>query len=279
MRTALNPLREEKIKHPLPPDIPVVAVITHLPSLKDEYHRDRLEIIYTAIRSATKNAGEDHCFVVWDNGSVFELLDELMGWPWINQIIASNNIGKQNAINAIYGMFSGSIVSISDDDILHYPGWLKSQIEILQAFDNVGLVSGATNRYYMRYPHLYAYHNDEYKKKAVSTPKKWDVEHGISIGKEPYMTAAITGNVIPYQVESNGVKAIVGGSHCQFTGCADVLRPLLPRTDRYMEPLYPFDIRVDKAGLYRFLTPERTTRHLGNRLTDEDRQEIERVLK
>jgi hypothetical protein len=72
--------------------------------------------------------------------------------------------------------------------------------------------------------------------------------------------------------------AIIGAAHCQIMGIGKVIAPMLPATGRYMEPLYPFDGRLDAAGILHLMTPWRTVRHLGNRLMDEDRKEIAELL-
>lgn len=280
MRQGINPLRDATIDRPLPPDVPVVAVITHLPSL-DGYHKDRFEIVKAAVRSAYKSDGHKAFFVIWDNGSCPDLLNWLFSNARADQYFYSKNIGKQNAINALYGMFSGSIVAISDDDILHYPGWLAKQLEILNAYPNAGLVSGCTTRHYTKYNHLYGYKwivKKKIKSRFIETPIEWDFQHAESIGKTASFGQYIHDHATTVEINYNGTKAVIGGNHCQFVGYADTLRPFLPRTNRYMEPLYPFDRRVDDAHLLRLLTPERMTRHLGNVLTDADREEIERVL-
>jgi glycosyltransferase involved in cell wall biosynthesis len=279
MRVGMNPMREEVIPRKLPPNVPVVAVITHLPSLDDEYHKHRLEVAKASIMSARNNAGS--CFfVVWDNGSCYKLTEFLRGLCPDN-LILSANVGKQSAINALCSMYHGSIIAISDDDILHYDNWLAPQIEILKAFPDVGLVSGCVTRHYMKYTHLYAWEfakNNQFAQ-ISETPLEWDHQHGESIGKSRRFTDHIIQGVTPCTIKYNDVTARIGGNHCQFVGYADVLKPFLPRTDRYMEPLYPFDLRVDNAKLLRLLTVDRKTRHLGNVLSDEDREEIKEVLK
>jgi len=290
MRVGINPLREEVIPYKLPPDVPVVAVITHLPRLEDEYHEHRLGIVLDAVSSAHINANIAHHFVIWDNGSAPYVKDTLCNYvfdtmkdyPFSKQIILSDNIGKQNAINALLSMYHGSIVAISDDDILHYPNWLAPQIEILKAFPDVGLVSGCVTRHYMKYNHLHAWNWANKNNVHVienEIPIEWDYQHGESIGKTKEFTDHIAQRVMPCTIRYNEVTARIGGNHCQFVGYADTLLPFLPRTNRYMEPLYPFDIRVDGAKLLRLLTVDRKTRHLGNVLNDEDREEIEEVLK
>lgn len=278
-RKGMNPLREKEIEYKLSPDIPVVAVITHLPNLEG-YHKDRLDIVFNAVISAWNNCKTDAWFVLWDNGSCWDWTSRFPALPY-DQIIFSKNIGKQNAINALCNMYHSSIIAFSDDDILHYPNWLEPQIEVLKTYPSVGLVSGCVTRHYMKYHHLYAWQwcaQNDVLIRIDDTPREWDQQHGESIGKPKNIAASMVGKVPATIIEYNNVKARIGGNHCQFVGYADTLKEFLPRTDKYMEPLYPFDIRVDDAKLLRLLTKDRLTRHLGNVLSDEDRKEIKNVI-
>ena len=280
MREGLNPLRDERLDFMIPPDVPVVAIITHLPKLQG-YHEYRLEIVQAAIESAYQNAGVDHHFIVWDNGSCDELRARLYLDSNKYNVIFSPNIGKMNAINRIYGMYNGSVISISDDDILHYPGWLQPQIDVLEAYD-AAMVTGCVTRHYMKYKHLYGFRWARENRVRLEVdgdvPLKWDLQHGESIGKDAEFSKMIYQHIPATRMVYNGVVARVGGCHCQFLGRADTLRPFFPITDRYMQPLYPVDIAIDEARLLRLMTENRLTRHLGNRLTDEDRKEINDVV-
>lgn len=264
MRQGMNPLRTARFSKPLPPSVPVVCVITHLPHFNG-YHAKRLPILLNSVKQARDKAGECH-FVVWDNGSnstVRTALDDLCP----DMLILSENIGIGNAMRRAMLLFSDSILALSNDDIYYEDNWLSPQIEILKAYPNVGTVSGVTTRFYMGK----AVHSTEQwvtanriPVKGLPIPAEWDEQHALSIGKNKLAGIQEHGHLAAPLIEYNGVKAIIGGNHCQFVCHPERLLPLLPQDDMYMTKLFPFDIRVDQAGLLRLLTPERKARHVGN---------------
>jgi hypothetical protein len=272
----MNPNRTKTLDHKIPPDVPVIAVITHLPC-ESEYHEKRREIVEAAVLSAKKNAGIDAHFVIFDNGSHYDLQRWLVDLH-PDRLILSRNVGKMNAVHALCSMYPGSIISISDDDILHYKNWIQPQINILKAF-RAFLVSGVTTRHYMKYQHLVGYGDmlgiaAADATSEIETPLEWDIQHGYSIGKDPRISRDMQRVVRPLMLHKDGVSALVGGNHCQFVGYADGLRQFFVKTDMYMQPLYPVDCAIDGAGYLRLLTPERRARHLGNVLSNDDVKEI-----
>lgn len=276
MRQGMNPLRTTKISKLLPPAVPVVAVITHLPHYNG-YHRERFEIVIQSARQAKERVGMDCYFVVWDNGSDDHIKNWLIDTLKPDMLILSENIGIANAMRRILCMFSDSIVALSNDDIFYEQGWLKSQIEILKAYPNVGTVSGVTTRFYMgkatHSTERWVMDNKVMVHGAV-VPPLWDEQHALSVGKARHAAIHEFGNMQAPLISYNDVKAVIGGNHCQFVCYADRILPLLPNDDMYMTKLFPFDIRVNDAGLLRLLTPQRTARHVGNVLSDEDRKAL-----
>ena len=135
MRVGLNPHRFDN-SPTLPPMLAVV--VTHYEG-KHAYHRERMPIVKACIESVAR---ANIPLMVWDNGSD----DRMRGWlverkP--NYLIFSKNIGKPNARTAVYGMLPPeTLVFFTDDDMLHYPGWLEAHLEIIRAFPKIGAVSG-----------------------------------------------------------------------------------------------------------------------------------------
>lgn len=277
MRVGMNPLREERLPMRLPPEIPVVAVTVHLPDMTSDYHRDRWEVVTASLRLARQNAGTEHHFVVWDNGSCDRMREWLFYEFKPDKLMFTANIGVLNTMRRVFGMYQDSVIAYGNDDILYYPDWLPEQLQILQAFPNVGTVSGCVTR-------LYSGKADENtvrwaRENKVNIyqwlpPAEWDFQHAASIGTTSEAVKGYRHAIIPV-IEYNGVRAGVGGNHCQIVFNAERLLPFLKKTDRYMEPLFNLlDVEIDRAGLLRLLTITRRTRHLGNRLTDADRKEI-----
>jgi glycosyltransferase involved in cell wall biosynthesis len=265
MRQGMNPLREKPIPYPLPPDVPVVCVITHLPN-EHGYHKDRRDIVLQSIAEAKVKAGMPHCFVIFDNGSSDEFAQELTRHN-ADTVILSRNIGISNAMRRVLSMYQDCIVALANDDIFYEQDWLVKQVEILKAYPNVGTVSGVTTRFYMgkAVEATEAWVKREgLKITGHPIPPLWDEQHGLSVGKLRHAHLQEFGTVRAPLVEYNGVPAIIGGNHCQFVCYANRILPLLPNSDRYMAKLFPFDMTVNAAGYLRLLTPERTARHVGN---------------
>ena len=266
MRQGMNPLRQKIIDKPFPPAVPVVAVITHLPD-EGGYHKERYKIVRESLLQAHKLAGVPHWFVVWDNGSCKEFTDFLNDVVEADAIILSKNIGISNAMRSVLSMYQDCIVALSNDDIYYEQDWLKSQIEILTTYPNVGTVSGVTTRFYMGKG---TGATERWARQAgvrvsgKDIPPQWDEEHGMSIGKARHAHLQEFGKIQAPLIEYNGIKAIIGGNHCQFTCYASRIQSLIQPSNRYMEQLFPLDLKIDAVGYLRLLTPERTAKHIGN---------------
>lgn len=281
MRVGMNPLREVQILEPIPPRLPVVAVTTHLPDTTSDYHRDRWEIVTASLTLARKHAGMEHHFVVWDNGSCPELREWLFYQFKPDVLIFSQNIGVAGSMFRLFGAYQDCIIAYANDDILYYPNWLPEQIKILKHYPNVGTVSGCVTRFYSGKA------DSETMKWALlanvritkwTPPFEWDFQHAASIGARSEIMAAYKYSYIPL-LEYNGVRAGVGGNHCQFVTYASRLLPFLQSTNKYMDKLFEgLDKRINEARLLRLLTTTRRTRHIGNRLNDAERKEIHELL-
>jgi hypothetical protein len=80
--------------------------------------------------------------------------------------------------------------------------------------------------------------------------------------------------------KASGVRAVVGGGHNQFLVRREVARRIVPiPTQLALSPIEDsaFNRRVDDLGLLQLSTFEPFTFHVGNRLDDWTRQEIDRL--
>lgn len=279
-RVGMNPNRAQLVDIKLPPEIPVVAIVTHLPDTTSEYHRDRWEIVTSSLKLARKHVDTECHLLIWDNGSMPKLREWLFYEYKPDKLMFTENTGTQNTMRRIMSMYHDSIVAYSNDDILYYPAWLPEQIHILQTFPNVGAVSGCVTRYYMGRQVItsLAWAERVENKQIREIPNDWDFQHALSVGRAEEHISNEVKDIHPLLVEWNGAQAFVGGTHCQFVGYANRVYPLLYKSNKLMGELSPFDVRMDDAGLLRLLTSTRRTRHIGNRMTKEDREEIERLL-
>lgn len=276
----MNPNRAQLVEMKLPPEIPVVAIVTHLPEETSEYHRDRWDIVTSSLLLARKYVDMECHLLVWDNGSMPKLREWLFYEYKPDKLMFTENIGTQNTMRRVMSMYHDSIVAYSNDDILYYPSWLPEQIHILQTYPNVGTVSGCVTRYYMGRQVIttHAWAERVEKKWFHETPTEWDFQHALSVGRAEALIPNEIKDIHPVLLEWNDTKAFIGGAHCQFVAYANRVYPLLYKSNKLMGELSPFDVRVDDAGLLRLLTSTRRTRHIGNRMTQEDKDEVERLL-
>ena len=272
MRIGSNPLHDARVKG-FPPV--VACVITHLPH-RDGYHAKRLEVIQACISSMTKGA-PGVPLVVWDNGSHPVLKEWLKSLhPYL--LIESANVGKSSARAALFRMFPPStLVAMSDDDILFYPGWLDAEAEVLTTFPCVACVTGNPIRTSFRW--------------GCENTIKWMSDHGIletgrfipdeyerdfcdSIGRVYESHRKNTAAEQDYRGVYNGIYAYATSHHCQFIATSGHILPALRYDDAAMADEKPFDMALDRIGL-RLSTVKRYSRHIGNVLHDELRKEIE----
>lgn len=274
VRAGHNPNREART-HVEPAPV-VAAMVVHLPDGGSGYHAGRIKIVRYALDSMIENAGAPCKFVIWANGCADDVNDELFRYAGRATVILGPNIGKMNAVREIYQMHPGKLVSISDDDILHYPGWLDTQLVTYRAFDmcdQMGVLSGVTTSYQCQ-PESYPAGMGV----PGEMPREYDMQHGASIGRHEAGIAADLHNYCPRVVARSGSRAWLGAGHSQFLGLSDRLLPFMHESDRLMGQWRKFDLEVHEAGWLRLMTYERTCRHMGNRLTEADREEAERVV-
>jgi hypothetical protein len=252
----------------------VMCVITHLPH-QDGYHAKRLEVIQACIGSMMRGA-PDVPLVVWDNGSHPVLLNWLRSLrPYM--LIESANVGKANARAALFRMFPPeTVVAMSDDDILFYPGWLDAEMDILQTFPNVACVTGNPIRTSFRWgcENTIRWMKDEgILEVGRFIPDEYEQDFCMSIGRVYETHRKNTANEADYRGQYGGVYAYATGHHCQFIAVAGRVLSAAKYDDYAMGDEKPFDIALDKIGL-RLSTVKRYSRHIGNVIHDELRDEI-----
>lgn len=272
MRIGSNPLHDAKVTG-FPPV--VLCVITHLPELYG-YHAKRLEVIQTCINSMTKGA-EGVPLVVWDNGSHPTLLNWLRGiHPFM--LVESANIGKASARASLFRMFPPqTVIAMSDDDILYYPGWLDAEIEVLRTFPNVACVSGNPIRTSFRWgcENTIRWMKQEgILEVGRFIPEQYERDFCESIGRVYETHRKNTANESDYRGKFGGVYAYATSHHCQFVSVAGAVLGAMRFDNFAMGNEKPFDAAMDKTGL-RLSTVTRYSRHIGNVIHDELRKEIE----
>jgi hypothetical protein len=266
----MNPLRAAKAS-PLPSH--VAATIVHLPDEKIPYHANRREVVRVCLDSQMKHHGmPDVHQVIWSNGSSKAVNKWLVDRYPEATIILSPNIGKSNARYSIFSMLPDEImISLSDDDMFFYPGWMKAMDDIYQVFPKVGQVTGYPVRTAFRWACTGTIQWAMKFGRATSgrfVKDEYDKDFCTSIGRDYEWHKNYTKDDIDWMVEYRGMKVLAHGHHCQFYGNVGRIRPCLQRSPDAMVDEKPFDWAVNNANLLRLATIERYARHIGNVMDD-----------
>lgn len=258
----------------------ILTVVTHLPNTIG-FHAQRMEVVQTCLTSMRDNAGRETTVMVWDNGSCEELRDWLQFEYKPDMLMLAQNVGKTAARTSLLKMCpSGSVVGYSDDDILFYPDWLRPQLDLLSIFPGVACVTGYPVRTAFRWgvKNTLAWARRDAKlERGEFIPREWEDDFCVSIGRDPEWHKENTKDDIDYRIEYQGVKAYATSHHCQFIGHQEILVKAMRYDGLAMGDEKPLDIMLDNLGL-RLATTERLTRHIGNMIDDNLREEIKKCL-
>jgi len=268
MRTGQNPNRTKGANQL---EQAVFLVVTHLPNVEDHYHKDRLEVIQLCLNSMRHNANYPHSFMVWDNGSCNEFRSWMQYEFRPDVAVLSHNVGKTTArTNAIKMLPPDSIVAYSDDDILYFGDWFLPQLEILEHFPNVSVVTGYPVRTSFRWANentvKWAEKNADIERGQL-IPREWENDFCESIGRDPDWHVGYTKDDVDLLATYEGKQAYLTSHHCQFVAYADRIKPYLQYDNMAMGDERPFDYAMDEAGL-RLATVERYARHIGNKIDE-----------
>jgi hypothetical protein len=277
MRVGNNPLRIAKAEGWLKPV--VLAIVTHLPHLNG-YHAKRLEVVQKCLTSMRNHANVAHSIAIWDNGSCEAFREWVKDEIRPDVFVESVNLGKTSGRAALMRILPPeTIACYSDDDMYFYPGWLEPQIELLQHFPNVACVSGYPVRTSFRWgnENTVAWAKKHGRVESGRfIPQAWEDDFAVSLGRSPGWHKSYTANDVDQRVTYNGRQAYLTSHHCQFIGYAGVIGRVVTWDHEAMGDERPFDMTLDTLGL-RLATIQRYTRHIGNVLHDELREEITRI--
>jgi hypothetical protein len=256
----------------------VLAVVTHLPNLEG-YHAKRLEVVQTCLRSMIQNSDVEFSLAVWDNNSCDVFREWVKDEVRPDVFVESVNLGKNTGRTALTRMVPpGTIICYSDDDMYFYPGWLSPQIELLQHFPNVACVTGYPVRTSFRWGNektiAWARKNGKVESGRF-IPQQWEDDFAVSIGRDVKAHKSGTVDDVDHRVTYQGKQAYLTSHHCQFIAYAGTVGRVVSWDSKAMGDERPFDMVMDELGL-RLATTERYTRHIGNVLHDELREEITR---
>lgn len=270
MRVGQNPAKY--VKTVARPERITVAVLNYIPFISG-FYSEALDVLKVCLNSARKEPGLPFDLLVFDNGSCEEVKNYLVNEQDEGRIqyliLSEKNLGKGGAWNIMLSGAPGEILAYADSDCLFYPGWLAESVKLLETFPNVGMV---TARPFRTNP-------DYYTSTVAWGQKQGSIEHGQiipwetflefdrSIGQTDEEIKKHYDNSGDVSLECNGMQALAGASHWQFTARRDVLAKFLPfDMDRPMGQVKQLDQRVNEAGYLRLMPVKSFAMNMSNTL-------------
>lgn len=276
-RIGMNPARYRVSDYK--PARVTLAVIVYLPHLTG-YFQHRLDVVRLSFETLLRNTHEPYDLLVFDNASCEEVkayLAALQKNGSIQYLLSScENIGKLGALRVISGAAPGELVAYADDDTFFYPGWLQAHLELYDHFPDVGMVSGSPERTLFDHgiqTNLRRAESDadisiSYGKRI---PMEWEREWARALGKDVEAYVREVEQLEDIALDYRGVQAYATACHNQFLSPKGVLQDHLQGdwSGRLMGGLNEFDEAIDRSGLLRLTTIERTTKLIGNVVSPE----------
>lgn len=272
MRIGQNPAKY--VKEVARPERITVAVLNYIPFLSG-FYAEALDVLKVCLGSIRESADLPFDLLVFDNGSCEEarqyLLDEHQAGRIQFLILSEKNLGKGGAWNMILAGAPGEIITYTDSDAYFYPGWLSRSVQILETFPNVGMVTARPFRT-----------KEEFSSQTVAwgeqtldvTVEKGQIipfevfrEFDLSLGQNEEEIKNHYETTTDVRLTYNGVPAIAGASHWQFTAYKSALQPFLPFSmDRPMGQVRQLDQRMNEAGLLRLMVTDPLAMNMSNTL-------------
>ncbi len=272
MRKGQNPAKF--VKDVPRPERITVALLNYIPFLSG-FYSETLDVLKVCLSSLRKDAGLPFDLMVFDNGSCPEVRDFLVSEKDAGRIqyliLSEKNVGKGGAWNVMLPGAPGEIIAYTDSDVLFSPGWLSRSVEILETFPDVGMV---TARPFRTPPEFYsrtlswsrqagALHEDT----AQFIPWETFLEFNLSLGQTEEENRKVYAETRDWVMTCNGVTALAGASHWQFTSYKSTLQQFLPfDMEKPMGQVRQLDQRMNDAGLLRLMVPEPLAMNMSNTL-------------
>jgi glycosyltransferase involved in cell wall biosynthesis len=277
----MNPGRGKKSDY-LPARV-TVAVLTYIPN-QVGYFQNRLDVTLACLESIFTNTSIPYDLMVFDNGSNKETVAALQQLKDAGKIdfliLSSKNIGKIGALQVMLKAAPGEIISYCDDDVFFLPGWLEKNLEVIDIYPKVGMVSGM----YIK-PHM-----KEGISSTLNFARSSDVkaEHGNLVDKDleqhyidqmgriwDKYKEEIAG-LEDVRLTYKGVQTFVSAGHYQFTSPKNVILQALPNdwTGNLMGQMRDLDVAIDRLGYLRLCTTPPTLRLLGNLIDETSAEDL-----
>ncbi len=284
-RFGMNPARNKDISYS--PSRVTAAMMTYIPNLEG-YFTHRLDVLKISLASLIQSLPAGIDLMVMNNGScpeVRDFLEEQLESGRIQYLIHSRrNLGVIGGFKVLFNAALGELIAYCDDDVLYYPGWLDAHLEILDAYPNVGMVSGAPVGY-----------SSEHATTAID---KFIADHsaGLVVLEKPRQPAweqswaESTGREVADHLKEiekspnqhliyQGVEAVRSAKHFQFvTPKRAICEAFSPDwTGSLMDGLVALDESIDALGYLRLTTPVRYAQHIGNAVSAEIQQTVQEL--
>lgn len=295
MRIGKNPYKSKVESNKAYPEKKVLAAVVTFIPFQSGYYKDRFDLLKICLQSLIKNTPREDCdLLIMDQGSDSEVVDFLLSLKKKKEIdflyLNNHNLGYNGALNYIYSIAQNKILSFSDDDVFYYKGWLESQLQILETYPGIGVVSGfPTKSKYDQHNRAAIDLRNKYQIDTDIVEWNWDWENdflnsvGTSMDEFNYLE-----NFNVHQYSYKGVKAFPVNTHFQYLITSEARRVIYPFKVGYnmssiaSEPEFSmikaFDEKLDKKGFAKLATIAPTTEHMGNILTDRIQKLAQQLL-
>ena len=254
-----------------------VAVLNYIPFLSGFYAE--MDGVLKACLNSIYNTVIDEPFdvLVFDNGSCDEIKQYLLKEQAEGRIqylfLSEKNLGKGGAWNMIFTGAPGEIIAYTDNDCLFTPDWLAKSIKILETYPNTGMV---TARPFRTLPELYTSTLNWADTNVGVEHEQGDIipfevfrEFDLSLGQSEEEIKKHYEETTDHKLTYQGVSALVGASHWQFTAYKERLSGFLPfRMDRPMGQVRQLDTRMNEKGYLRLMTDTPCAMNMSNTLND-----------
>lgn len=261
---------------PFSPKPTTVIVLTCIPH-REGYYKQRFDVTRLCLASIVKHTDTPYDLMVFDNGSMPEVVDylvQLRNEGVIQYLLLSQkNVGYGAALNIAFRCAPGEYIAYTDDDVFFYPNWLSEHLKVLNTFPKAALVSGQLVQGDFTHdavPKVAAEHGIAISEFQV--PREWTERwcRNMMIDPDEFLSRPAIQASKDYLLELDGVKAFAGARGYAFVFRRSLLDEMPPLwSDRVIGGEDAEWHRVaNEKGYMRLSTFHRLTDHIGNVLDD-----------